>query len=287
MMKLMAFAVAAALALPGTISGQERERARDEARPRDLQRLQEDLANLDEDLQVVEGDAPKADEFRSRADEIREEAIYLKVKMRRHQALSDEGTGVSYAEAAELRRSIADLREDIERSLAREARDVRLAEGTEFLVRLEESMSSRTARQEDRFEATVFRPVRADGTLALQAGTRLRGIVRQVERAQRPSRSGQLVLDFDAVWLDRDRLPLKAQVVSILENDPGPARKAGIGAILGGAVGSILGGRKGALAGVIIGGTGAVVATKGDDVELPAGTLLSVRLDRTLVLPRR
>jgi hypothetical protein len=30
-----------------------------------------------------------------------------------------------------------------------------------------------------------------------------------------------------------------------------------------------------------------VVATKGDEAELPAGTLLTVRLDQPLTIPRR
>jgi hypothetical protein len=51
-------------------------------------------------------------------------------------------------------------------------------------------------------------------------------------------------------------------------------------------LGGILGGKKGALLGVIVGGGGAVAATKGDDVELPAGTIVTLRLDRPLEVPR-
>jgi hypothetical protein len=52
-------------------------------------------------------------------------------------------------------------------------------------------------------------------------------------------------------------------------------------------LGGILGGKKGALLGVIIGGGGAVVASKGEDVELPEGTVVVMRLERELVVPRR
>jgi len=51
-------------------------------------------------------------------------------------------------------------------------------------------------------------------------------------------------------------------------------------------VGRSLGGKEGAFIGVVLGGGGAVVATKGEDVELPAGTLVTVRLDRPLAVPR-
>jgi hypothetical protein len=57
--------------------------------------------------------------------------------------------------------------------------------------------------------------------------------------------------------------------------------------VLGGVLGGILGGKKGALLGVIIGGGGAVVASKGEDVELPEGTVVVMRLERELVVPRR
>jgi hypothetical protein len=49
-------------------------------------------------------------------------------------------------------------------------------------------------------------------------------------------------------------------------------------------IGGILGGVKGALAGILIGGGGTIAATEGKDVELPAGTVLRVRLDSGLNL---
>jgi hypothetical protein len=273
----------AAGALP--VAGQ----SRDEARPRDLQRLQEDLANLDDELKDLEPGDAKAEAFRQRAEEIREETIYLKVKMRHQENAGREGTGVLFDEVSELRRSITSLRDDIEGAFGRSDREVQIPDGTELLVRLEEPLSSKTARREDRFEATIFRPVRFEGVNAIPAGTRLRGIVRDCEPAQRPSRSGRLELDFDALYLDRARLDLRGRVTSIWQDDDRPDKKekAGIGAVLGGVLGGILGGRKGAIAGVLIGGTGAVVATKGDDLELPAGTILAVRLEKPLSVPRR
>ena len=56
------------------------------------------------------------------------------------------------------------------------------------------------------------------------------------------------------------------------------AAGAGVGAIIGG----ILGGVRGALAGILIGGGGTVAATEGNDVDLPPGTVLRVRLDAPL-----
>jgi hypothetical protein len=286
LMKPLTVLALAALALPFSVAAQGAE----EARPRDLQRLQDDLRNLDEDLGALEPGDSRAEAFRQRAEEIREDTIALKVKMRRQERSGREGTGVAMDEVEELRRSIRELRDDLGRTFgADNRREVQIPEGTQFSVRLDEPLSSRTARREDRFEASVFRPVRSEGMLAIPAGARMRGIVRDVEPAQRPSKGGRLDLDFDTLYLDRDRLDIRARVVSI--NDGGgpgeTAGKAGIGALLGGVLGGILGGHKGAIAGILIGGTGAVVGTRGDEVELPAGAVLIVRLDRPLVVPRR
>ncbi len=50
-------------------------------------------------------------------------------------------------------------------------------------------------------------------------------------------------------------------------------------------LGAVLGGKKGAVAGIILGGSGAVLATEGKNVELDRGTMLTLRLDRALDLP--
>src|SRR6185503_12129920 len=173
-----------------------------------------------------------------------------------------------------------------ERSFGRGGQELRLREGTEIYVRLEEPLSSRTARREDRFEATVFRPVREDGATAIPAGATIRGIVRNAEPAERPSRSGKLDLDFHALFLGSERIDVYTRVIAVRENDDAPREKAGIGAVLRGVLGGLIGGHKGALVGVLLGGTGAVVGTKGGEVELPAGTILTVRLERPITVVR-
>jgi hypothetical protein len=261
--------------------------ANDEAIPRDLRRLQDELANLDEDLKHLEPGDAKTDAFRERADEIRDEVIYLKVKLRRHQKAGLDGTGVNRDEVAEVRDEIGRLREDMGRAFGVYAQEARLAEGTEIDVRLEDRLSSRTARREDRFEATVLRPVRAGGTLAIPAGTRVRGIVRDAEPAERPSRAGRLELDFDALYLDTKRLDLRASLISMEGSGRSRGEKAGIGAVLGGILGGIFDGKRGAVVGAVLGGGGAVVASSGEDVELPSGATLTIRLDEELLIPSR
>ena len=267
----------------------------DEARPQDLQYLQGELESLDEQLRRIEPSDAKADDFRRRADEIREDVTFLKVKMRRAQREGASGTGVSVREVEDIRRDVSALQDDIDRSFgAARARDdtrdaavLHLPEGTAIRIRLEMPLSSRTAKSEDRFDATVYSPVRIEGRVAIATGTRVRGYVRQAEPAHRPSKAGQLDLDFDTLYVGTERLDLRVSVSAIEGNEGGSStgKKAGIGAAIGGVLGGILGGTKGAIIGVAVGGGGAVVASRGEDVELPAGTIVLVRLNRPLAVP--
>ena len=110
-------------------------------------------------------------------------------------------------------------------------------------------------------------------------------MVRDVEAAQRPSKAGRIDIEFDSIYLDHTRFDMRGRVAEIRESGE-RAKKAGIGAAVGGILGGILGGKGGAIAGILIGGGGTVAATKGEDVELPAGTVLTVRLERALVITR-
>jgi hypothetical protein len=286
--------VAVALLCPASLSAA----IDDQAELRDIQRLQQELENLDDDLQTLDGlPASTSRELRDRADGIRDEATYLKVKIERNQRRGEAGTGVAMSEIEALSREVRELRNDIDSYSARAARpdsnaiargrELRIPEGTEISVRLEESLSSATARDEDRFKATLQQPVRVDGAVAIPAGAEVRGIVRSAEAADRLRRSGRLTLDFDTVYVDGTRLDLRTRIVS-LQDEVGSketARKAGIGAIIGGVVGGLLKGRTGALVGVLAGG-GVVMAQRGEDVEIPEGTILRVRLDRAVAVSR-
>jgi hypothetical protein len=281
---LFAALVAALVALPAPAQ----TRGAEEARPRDLQRLQDDLANLDEDLASLSAQDAHAADLRERAEELREEVIYLKVKMRRARTQDAGSTGVTYDEVSELRRAVAELRQDIGRQATRDQREMRVPAGAEVVVRLEEPLSSRAARREDRFEATVLQSVRVGGAVAVPAGSRVRGIVLDAQPAERPSRGGRLDLQFDVLYLDRERVDIRGRVVSLEERaEESVKKKAGLGAVLGGVLGSIMGGRKGAIVGVIVGGGGAVVASRGEDIDLPEGAIIVMRLEREVVVPRR
>jgi enamine deaminase RidA (YjgF/YER057c/UK114 family) len=160
---------------------------------------------------------------------------------------------------------------------------------TEFDVRLQNPLSSKTSQVEDRFEATTMVDLRDErGRVMVPAGSVMRGVVSSVNRATRTDRKGAMTVAFDRVTINGRSYPIRATVSQALESEGimGEKQKIGIGAGAGAILGAILGGAKGALAGILIGGGGTIAATEGKDVELPAGTVLRVRLDSPLVLGR-
>jgi hypothetical protein len=210
--------------------------------------------------------------------------------VRRHAQDPDRGLGATKEEVDSIQQQIVSLRRDIEASGVGSGRgdygDIRVPDGTEIQIRLDQPLSSRTARPEDRIVGTVAESVRQDGRVAIPAGTEVRGIVRDVEPARRPAHGARMEMSFNQMQLGNRTVDIQSKLVSVNEGRV-DKRKAGLGAILGGVLGAVLDGKKGAVLGAIVGGTGAVVATKGDDVELPAGTLLTVRLDRPVSLVRQ
>ena len=154
-------------------------------------------------------------------------------------------------------------------------------------MRLLKPLSSGTAQVEDRFEATTVVDLR-DQTdhVTVPAGSVMRGVISSVTKATRTERTGKLTVAFDRLTVGDRSYPIRATVEQAIESEGirGEAGRIGVGAGAGAIIGALLGGGKGALAGILIGGGGTIAATEGKDVELPAGTVLRVRLDSGLSL---
>jgi hypothetical protein len=255
----------------------------------ELRALRTEVNRLDDSLRTLEDDHPRAAEFREREVGIREDLTWLGGEIRRHQRDESQGLGATKTEVEKLRREIGSLRNDIidaAYDVPSSRGEVDVPDGTEIQVRLEETLTSKTARVEDRVAASVSEPVTVDGRRVIPAGAEVRGVVQSVDRAQRPSKGGRLELAFDSLAVNGRRVSMDARVVRLSESGLDKS-KAGLGAIIGGVLGAVIDGGKGALIGAIVGGTGAVVASSGDEVELPAGTILTIRLERPLAVARR
>jgi hypothetical protein len=274
----------------------------------DLQRLQDAIYDAQRDIsQVRSRDAALASQLQADLDDARDEATYLKVKLRRNEPIAT-------VDFTEVRDRVDDIRArargdstggytppagsrgDPDRGPEPPSETVRsrnpneVSVGTEFDVRLQDPLSSRTSQIEDRFEATTMVDLQDErGRVLVPAGSTMRGVVSTVTRATRLERTGRLTVSFDRLTINHRSYPIRATVTQALESEGirGETERIGIGAGAGAILGAILGGAKGALAGVLIGGGGTIAATEGRDVELPAGTVLRVRLDSPLTVASR
>ena len=158
--------------------------------------------------------------------------------------------------------------------------------GQEIDVRLQTALSSETAVPEQRFEATTGADVRQGGAVLIPAGSVVRGVVTAVERPGRVDRVGRLTLSFDQITVRGRNYPIRGMATQVFES--GGIRDevgtAGAGAGVGGVIGGLLGGVKGAVLGAVIGAGGAIAATEGKDVHLPAGSIVRVRVDSAVRL---
>jgi hypothetical protein len=153
--------------------------------------------------------------------------------------------------------------------------------GQELDVRLNSTLSSETAKAEQRFEATTVVDVTQNNQVLIPAGSIVRGVVSSVKPAGRVDRTGSMTLSFDEVEVRGRRVPIRGMATQVFQSGGirEEAGTAGVGAGVGGIIGGIIGGVKGAVLGAVIGAGGAIAATDGKDIELPAGTIVRVRFD--------
>lgn len=153
--------------------------------------------------------------------------------------------------------------------------------GQEMDVRLSTTLSSETAKVEQRFEATTVVDLMQDGRVLVPAGSVIQGVVSAVDKAGRVDRDGSLTLSFDRMRVRGRENDIRATATQVFESRGirDEVGTAGVGAGVGGVVGGLLGGVKGAILGAAIGAGGAIAATDGKDISLPAGSIIRIRFD--------
>jgi hypothetical protein len=257
----------------------------------DLSRLDSTVIEIERQVAALrKTDATLAADVDRALTDLRDEVTYLKVKLRR------EGS-VARTDYSALRDKLENLRirAQGQRVTAEPTKDdpavtvYTVPVGTEFDLRLQTPLNSGKVKVEQRFEATTMLDyVSTIGeTVVVPAGSTVRGFVSSVKAAGRIERKGSLTLSFDEIRIGNRSIKLRAQVTNAFDPKIGEdATRIGAGAVVGAIIGGLLGGGKGALFGVLIGGGGTIAATEGTDVDLPVGTVLRIRLDQPLEVPK-
>ena len=154
---------------------------------------------------------------------------------------------------------------------------------------LQTDLASDTSKVEDRVSARVSRDVVVGNEVVIPEGSRVGGRVTYAQESGKVKGRAGLTVRFHTLTIgsrtyDIAAEPVRREAAGTKSKD---ARNIAIGAGAGAVIGAIAGGRKGAGIGAAVGGaggTGVVLATKGEEVRMPAGTPVTTRLADPVVI---
>lgn len=181
----------------------------------------------------------------------------------------------------------------------------RINAGKKIRVRMNDSVSSGTARVGDTFTVTTTEPVYSTtGAVVIPTGSEMVGRITTVTRALKGGRPGSMDASFIRVRLPNGYTKAINGSLTEVDDRTGIDNEGGVrgrtmknrkvifiggggvgGAILGGAIG----GPKGALIGGLLGAGAGLLGernTKGKEAEVNAGTEFGVYLNQAVSLPR-
>jgi hypothetical protein len=176
---------------------------------------------------------------------------------------------------------------------------VEVPAGRSIDVELETAVSTEVSRVGDRISTRVTNGFYDNGRLVFPHGTKIEGVITELEPAGRTGRNAIIAMKFtQAITPSGHRVPINA-IVNTRQGEgviKGGSKKgrigksllrgvesAAAGAVLGTALGAASGGRvgKGAIYGTAIGGGVGLASNlirKGKDVKLPTGTNMDIVL---------
>jgi hypothetical protein len=186
-------------------------------------------------------------------------------------------------------------------------------QGTQVRLTLLNSIGTGLSKDGDPFVAVVAEPVFIGNTLLIPAGTRVNGVIGNVEKARRFSMfrgEAYMNLTFRSIEIDSRLIPIQMSIIALEQpRNQGESKKRKDVKVEEGQVveqkhdvkGDILAGTIGTGGGTLVGavfsqamrgfGIGLagsavyVMARRGKEVELPAQTGMLVRMDNTITVP--
>jgi len=164
-------------------------------------------------------------------------------------------------------------------------REVTVPAGTQLPIILDTGVASNTSRVEQPVRAHLSRDVRLANEVVIPAGSELYGNVTAVRRPGKVKGRSYVALRFTTLVprgsgerysVDTGRIARTGRATKKKD-----AIKIGVPAAGGAAIGALIGGKKGALIGAGAGGgagTAVVLSTRGEEVGIGRGAVLTLRL---------
>ena len=166
---------------------------------------------------------------------------------------------------------------DPEPAPVRTAGTVTLPAGTPVTVTMIDSVSTDGNAEGDAFTASLSEAIVMNGRVLAEKGSKVQGRVQNIEEPGKVKGRASLELVLTKITAGGKTFNLNTEPFVAMAED-NKDRDAGIiagGAGVGAVIGGIAGGKKGAAIGAIIGGgsgTGAVLATRGQDMRIESET---------------
>jgi hypothetical protein len=201
------------------------------------------------------------------------------------------GLGVIVAAAILVPHAVTQTagRVDAAAPAARVVRQLTIPAGTVLRLRVNRGFGSDISRIGDPVPATLARSVVIGGQTVLPAGSSASGYVSEATRPGKVKGRGRVAVRFTRITPTSHASTYNMQTRSWVAVAPATKKKdaltIGIPAAGGAVVGALLDGKKGAGIGAAVGGgagTAAVLTTRGKDVQVGRGAVLSVRLTSPL-----
>jgi hypothetical protein len=160
--------------------------------------------------------------------------------------------------------------------------------GTILTVRTNQALSTKNVQTGSAFTGSLMTPISMGGKMVIPAGSDVAGTVTDAKKAGKFKGGASLALALNSITIKGHTYNIVTEFYGHETKGKGKRTTGFIagGAGGGAAIGALAGGGKGAAIGALVGaGAGTVGAMTGNrDIELPAESAISFKLDQSLTL---
>lgn len=163
--------------------------------------------------------------------------------------------------------------------------------GTSVVIRMGNTIDTKTANTGDSFTGTLAQPIAVDGVVAIPSGAGVAGTVVESKSPGRFKGAGDLAITLTSINVRG--VPTTIETNTYVQSVKGKGKRtavmAGGGTGAGALIGGLAGGGKGALIGGLIGagaGTAGAAFTGNKDLQVPAESVVTFKLSNSITVKR-
>ena len=162
---------------------------------------------------------------------------------------------------------------------AKQQKSITIPEGTRLMVKLEKPINTAQNKAGSVFTALLDLDLVVDGKIIAPKGTKVYGKVID-SRGGKLLGGQKLVFQFTDLLINNQLTPILTEPMGVEAGKGNTAKKVGAGALIG----SAFGGSKGAGKGALIAGGLAALTSRGNHIQIPAGTIAEVPLKAPVII---